>query len=146
VPNGLDVAESPQFSKLAAERRAFVAVIVERRVERVYLIASQRRTARAQGIFGPIAVRLHILIVLLDEQVPVRVDLIQGREPNNLPLIADTLAVRATIFTDHHGGYISNVSGTIQLPPALCPAGATCPAASNGPFVGSNQNSLNYQG
>jgi iron complex outermembrane receptor protein len=76
-----------------------------------------------------------------------------GGDPNsavngtvNLPLITDTLAVRATIFTDHHGGYISNVPGTIQLPPALCPAGATCPAASNGPLVGSNQNTLNYQG
>src|SRR5579864_957261 len=76
-----------------------------------------------------------------------------GGDPNsavnatiNLPLIEDALAVRATIFTDHHGGYISNVPGTIRLPTRLCPAGATCPAASNGPFVGSNQNTVNYQG
>ena len=33
----------------------------------------------------------------------------------NLPLIPDTLAVRATIFTDHRGGYIYNVPGTISL-------------------------------
>ncbi len=31
----------------------------------------------------------------------------------NLPLIADTLAIRATIFNDSRGGYISNVPGTI---------------------------------
>ena len=31
----------------------------------------------------------------------------------NLPLIPDTLAVRASIFDDHRGGYINNVSGTI---------------------------------
>ena len=34
----------------------------------------------------------------------------------NLPLIADTLAVRAVIFSDHRGGYIDNVPGTIELP------------------------------
>src|SRR5580704_16043513 len=31
----------------------------------------------------------------------------------NLPIIPDTLAVRATVFTDRRGGYISNVPGTI---------------------------------
>jgi iron complex outermembrane recepter protein len=30
----------------------------------------------------------------------------------NLPLIADTLAVRAVIYDDHRGGYINNVPGT----------------------------------
>src|ERR1700734_868404 len=40
----------------------------------------------------------------------------RGGDPNamgnatiNLPLIPDTLAIRATVFTDHRGGYISNV-------------------------------------
>src|SRR5271168_1568546 len=42
-----------------------------------------------------------------------------GGDPNsnanatiNLPLIPDTVAIRATIFDDHRGGYISNVPGT----------------------------------
>ena len=42
-----------------------------------------------------------------------------GGDPNgdatavlNLPLIAETLAVRAVIYDDHHGGYINNVPGT----------------------------------
>jgi len=76
-----------------------------------------------------------------------------GGDPNssanatiNLPLIADTLAVRATIFTDHHGGYIDNVPGTITLPPGICPAGTTCPVASNGALVGNDLNSVDYQG
>ena len=30
----------------------------------------------------------------------------------NLPLIADTLAVRGVIYDDHHGGYINNVPST----------------------------------
>jgi iron complex outermembrane receptor protein len=63
-----------------------------------------------------------------------------GGDPNsnlnatiNLPLIADTLAVRATIFTDRRGGYIDNVPGTITVPASACPAGATCPTASMEP-------------
>jgi outer membrane receptor protein involved in Fe transport len=42
-----------------------------------------------------------------------------GGDPNsdvtavlNLPVIADTLALRAVIYDDHHGGYINNVPGT----------------------------------
>jgi iron complex outermembrane recepter protein len=42
-----------------------------------------------------------------------------GGDPNsdvtavvNLPLIADTLAVRGVIYNDHRGGYINNVPGT----------------------------------
>jgi iron complex outermembrane receptor protein len=76
-----------------------------------------------------------------------------GGDPNssvnstiNLPLIADTLAVRATIFNDHRGGYISNVPGTITAPPAACPAGATCPTANNSALVGSNENPVTYTG
>jgi iron complex outermembrane recepter protein len=76
-----------------------------------------------------------------------------GGDPNsavnatiNLPLIADILAVRTTIFDDHQGGYISNVPGTIRLPASLCPTGATCPAASNSSLVGSNENPVTYTG
>jgi outer membrane receptor protein involved in Fe transport len=32
----------------------------------------------------------------------------------NLPLIADTLAVRGVIYDDHHGGYINNVPSTFS--------------------------------
>ena len=56
----------------------------------------------------------------------------------NLPLIADTLAIRATIFNDSRGGYISNVPGTI--------AGPGSPAASNAALVGSDLNTVNYTG
>jgi outer membrane receptor protein involved in Fe transport len=75
-----------------------------------------------------------------------------GGDPNsavnatiNLPLIADTLAVRATIFDDHRGGYISNVPGTITLPPATCVA-ATCPTANNAALVGNDLNTVDYTG
>ena len=34
----------------------------------------------------------------------------------NLPLIADTFAVRAVIFNDHRGGYIDNVPSHDRLP------------------------------
>src|SRR6202158_1819586 len=47
----------------------------------------------------------------------------RGGDPNgmgnatiNLPIIPGTLAVRASIFEDHRGGYISNVPGTISYP------------------------------
>ncbi len=56
----------------------------------------------------------------------------------NLPLIADTLAIRATIFNDSRGGYISNVPGTLSF--------ATSPTASNAALVGSDLNSVNYTG
>jgi iron complex outermembrane receptor protein len=76
-----------------------------------------------------------------------------GGDPNsnvnatiNLPLIADTLAVRATIFNDHRGGYISNVPSTISVPASACPAGATCPTANNSALVGSNENPVTYTG
>jgi outer membrane receptor protein involved in Fe transport len=35
----------------------------------------------------------------------------------NLPLIADTLAVRGVIYNDSHGGYINNVPGTFTRKP-----------------------------
>jgi iron complex outermembrane recepter protein len=69
----------------------------------------------------------------------------RGGDPNssvnatiNLPLIPDTLAVRATIFNDHRGGYISNVPGTISFPGS--------PVANNAALVGSNENPVTYTG
>jgi outer membrane receptor protein involved in Fe transport len=56
----------------------------------------------------------------------------------NLPLIPDTLAVRATIFNDSRGGYISNVGGTLTFPGS--------PTATNPSLVGSDLNSVNYTG
>jgi iron complex outermembrane receptor protein len=56
----------------------------------------------------------------------------------NLPIIADTLAIRATIFNDSRGGYISNVPGTLSFPGS--------PVASNGALVGSDLNTVNYTG
>jgi iron complex outermembrane recepter protein len=77
-----------------------------------------------------------------------------GGDPNsvlnavlNIPLIADTLAIRAVAFNEHRGGYISNVASTIGFQPGS--AGATLggnPTASNGSLVGSNLNSVDYQG
>jgi iron complex outermembrane receptor protein len=70
-----------------------------------------------------------------------------GGDPNsqmnatiNLPLIADTLAVRATIFDDRRGGYISNVPGTI------CNIVQSTVCANNGALVGSDLNTQTYQG
>jgi outer membrane receptor protein involved in Fe transport len=69
----------------------------------------------------------------------------RGGDPNsmlnatiNLPLIADTLAIRATIFSDHRGGYISNVPGTISSPGT--------PVANNAALVGANENPVTYTG
>ena len=70
-----------------------------------------------------------------------------GGDPNsnlnatiNIPLITDTLAVRATIFNDRRGGYISNVPGTIAnvVEPSV--------TASNGALVGSDLNTQTYTG
>jgi iron complex outermembrane recepter protein len=77
-----------------------------------------------------------------------------GGDPNsnlsavlNVPLIPDTLAVRAVIFSDHQGGYISNVPGTIgylpNLPQVL--AGVN-PIANNANLLQNNANPLDYQG
>jgi iron complex outermembrane receptor protein len=64
----------------------------------------------------------------------------------NLPLIADTLAVRASIFTDRRGGYISNVPSTIAV--AADPVHHTnaSPAANNAALVGTNVNPVDYGG
>jgi outer membrane receptor protein involved in Fe transport len=70
-----------------------------------------------------------------------------GGDPNsnlnatlNLPLIADTLAVRAVIFEDHRGGYINNVPGTI------CDPVITTVCANNAALIGRAENPQTYQG
>ncbi len=70
-----------------------------------------------------------------------------GGDPNsllnatiNLPLIADTLAVRASIFSERRGGYINNVPGTI------CNIVETNVCATNGALVADDTNSITYQG
>jgi iron complex outermembrane recepter protein len=65
-----------------------------------------------------------------------------GGDPNsdvtavlNLPLVAETLAVRAVIYDDHHGGYINNVPGTFTRENTdlgihyanYAPVGSRCP-------------------
>jgi outer membrane receptor protein involved in Fe transport len=68
-----------------------------------------------------------------------------GGDPNsnvnatiNIPLIADTLAVRATVFTDHRGGYIDNVPGQISFPGS--------PVANNAALVATDTNPVTYTG
>jgi len=56
----------------------------------------------------------------------------------NLPLIPDTLAVRATVFTDRRGGYISNVPGTIAAVANPAPASMPRRPQITHPLVGSN--------
>jgi iron complex outermembrane receptor protein len=77
-----------------------------------------------------------------------------GGDPNsslnatlNLPLIPQTLAVRLVMFSEHRGGYISNVPGTIGFPPGSLPAveGGN-PSANNAALVASNTNPVTYQG
>jgi iron complex outermembrane recepter protein len=86
-----------------------------------------------------------------------------GGDPNsmgnatiNIPLVTDTLAMRATIFTDHRGGYIDNVPGTISfvnVPTAAAlkafpvDNGPTqSPTANNAALVGNNTNPVDYTG
>jgi iron complex outermembrane recepter protein len=94
----------------------------------------------------------------------------------NLPLIPDTMAVRAVVYSDTRGGYINNVPGTFQrLPTDIgihyagyatgcsagvpvagnCPAGSNpttygvppgSPTVSNANLVGDAINSVTYQG
>jgi iron complex outermembrane receptor protein len=63
----------------------------------------------------------------------------------NLPLVADTLAARAVIFSEHRGGYIDNVASTISYQPGTVEA-ATGVKASNAGLIASNTNPANYQG
>jgi len=67
----------------------------------------------------------------------------------NLPF-GDNFALRGVIFTDHHGGYISNVSDTISVPgvpPLQGPIPRPgSPPAPNAGVVGSNLNTVQYGG
>jgi iron complex outermembrane recepter protein len=82
-----------------------------------------------------------------------------GGDPNsnmnatfNLPLIAGKLAVRATIFSDSRGGYISNVGGTISVPPQTLTGVGEPPVRPGSGEVGNvgvqgiNLNTANKQG
>ena len=72
----------------------------------------------------------------------------------NLPLIADTLAVRGVIYSDSRGGYINNVPGTFTRKPTdlgiatyfggVVPANST--VINNNNVVGDDQNTLTYKG
>jgi iron complex outermembrane recepter protein len=65
----------------------------------------------------------------------------------NLPLIPDVLAVRAVIFSERRGGYISNVPGTIAFAPGSIPAAeGGNPSANNAALVASDTNPVTYQG
>jgi iron complex outermembrane recepter protein len=77
-----------------------------------------------------------------------------GGDPNsqlnaviNIPLVADTLAVRAVAFSEHQGGYISNVPSTIGYTPgsvAVLTGGN--PIANNYNLAENNANTVDYQG
>jgi iron complex outermembrane recepter protein len=77
-----------------------------------------------------------------------------GGDPNtqlnavlNLPLIANTLAVRAVIFSERQGGYIDNVPGTIEfLPNSFGVEKGGNPIAGNAAMVENNTNPIDYQG
>jgi iron complex outermembrane receptor protein len=63
----------------------------------------------------------------------------------NLPLVADRLAVRAVIFSEHQGGYIDNVPSTISYLPGILEA-TTGAKANNAHLLASNTNPVRYQG
>jgi iron complex outermembrane recepter protein len=77
-----------------------------------------------------------------------------GGDPNsygnatiNLPLLTDRLAIRATVFEDHRGGYISNIAGTIQVPAETTPLPhGPGPTTNNTGLTGSDLNSVDYTG
>jgi outer membrane receptor protein involved in Fe transport len=75
----------------------------------------------------------------------------------NLPLISDTLAIRAVIYDDHQGGYINNVPGTFTRQPSdysiqyyyggVVPSGpGSVTSITNGAYVGNAINTVTYQG
>jgi iron complex outermembrane receptor protein len=78
-----------------------------------------------------------------------------GGDPNNnlnatlnLPF-GDKIAIRGVIFSDHRGGYISNVPGTIQVPAIQTPPMAYPPGnpiANNAQVLGNDINTVDYGG
>jgi iron complex outermembrane receptor protein len=78
-----------------------------------------------------------------------------GGDPNqnlnftlNVPF-GDKIALRAVIFSDHRGGYISNVPGTIQVPAIQTPPMAYPPGnpiANNSQVLGTDINTVDYGG
>ncbi|GAC1454441.1 MAG: TonB-dependent receptor [Steroidobacteraceae bacterium] len=82
-----------------------------------------------------------------------------GGDPNynanltlNLPF-GDSVAMRAVVFTEHQGGYISNIPDTISVPPVTVaspggqpPLRPGSPPAANAGVSGSNLNTLQYGG
>jgi len=95
-----------------------------------------------------------------------------GGDPNsnltavlNVPVIADTLAVRAVIYSDRRGGYINNVPGTFTrkatdggigfanyptgcgpTPPGPCQVPPNSPVINNYQMTGNAINPVTYQG
>ena len=78
-----------------------------------------------------------------------------GGDPNNnlnamlnLPF-GDHIALRAVLFSDHRGGYISNVPGTLQVPAiqsVLAPYPPGNPIADNAGLIGNNLNTQDTGG
>jgi len=77
-----------------------------------------------------------------------------GGDPNttvnatlNLPF-GDSFALRGVIFSEHRGGYIDNVFGTIRYVPGTVPATLPNggPTANNAFLVETNTNPVDYQG
>jgi outer membrane receptor protein involved in Fe transport len=75
-----------------------------------------------------------------------------GGDPNsklnavlNLPIIDGVFGIRAVIFSEHQGGYISNVPSTIGFQPGSA-AASTGVTANNAGLIGNNLNTVDYQG
>jgi len=74
----------------------------------------------------------------------------------NIPVIEGKLAVRATAFVDHQGGYIDNVYGTYQMPLTgynadgtvafNLPSGSTRPTINNAAYAKNDFNDATYTG
>ncbi len=65
----------------------------------------------------------------------------------NVPLVQGVLGLRAVVFNERQGGYISNVASTIGYAPGS--VGATIggnPTTNNAAFIQNNANPITYQG